>query len=84
MKYLRLEKGRKINRNTNIFDTGEVILLEIAIIYFSVKVLQSLGNWYDSNNILMMVVMLLFVVSFWIIGILLLIDTLKDNDYEYM
>lgn len=84
MKYLRLEKGRKINRNTNIFDTGEVILLEIAIIYFSVKVLQSLDDWYDSNNILMMVVMILFVVLFWIIGILLLIDTLKDNDYEYM
>ena len=39
MKYLKLEKGNRGRNSDRITDIGVVILLEIAIIYFSIRVI---------------------------------------------
>lgn len=82
MKYLKLEKGNKGRNTDRITDIGVVILLEIAIIYFSIRVIQSLYQWYSSHQIFMLALMIFLVLVFWVIGFLLFISTIKDNESE--
>nr|DAJ68123.1 MAG TPA: hypothetical protein [Caudoviricetes sp.] len=82
MKYLKLEKGNKGRNTDRITDIGVVILLEIAIIYFSIRVIQSLYQWYSSHQIFMLALMIFLVLVFWAIGFLLFISTIKDNEED--
>nr|DAO15173.1 MAG TPA: hypothetical protein [Caudoviricetes sp.] len=82
MKYLKLEKGNKGRNSDRITDIGVVVLLEIAIIYFSIRVIQSLYQWYSSHQIFMLALMIFLVLVFWAIGFLLFISTIKDNEED--
>ena len=82
MKYLKLEKGNKGRNSDRITDIGVVILLEIAIIYFSIRVIQSLYQWYSSHQIFMLALMIFLVLVFWVIGFLVFISTIKDNEED--
>jgi hypothetical protein len=82
MKYLKLEKGNKGRNSDRITDIDVVVILEIAIIYFSIRVIQSLYQWYSSHQIFMLALMIFLVLVFWVIGFLLFISTIKDNESE--